>query len=244
MEPEDEPEEELDVELDVELEFDVIDPPGRPEATVIWLHGMGQDSGTLAPVAHRTGLTRPGSRVRHVFPRAPRQSPGLAGGVPARAWFRQRVFSLKHADLPTLLATEQALHRLVSTESALTGPKRVLLAGFSQGASMALITALRHPERLGGLMLYDPFLTGELALAETRSPANSDLPVWIGQGRFDWVVPLAIGESVRDLLNSWEQPLSWHVYYDYPNNHEPFSGAAADLRAFFDDVVAGGGGPE
>lgn len=235
---------EPDLEPDVELEVEVIDPPGRPYATVIWLHGMGQDSGALIPVAEQSGLTSPDAGVRHVFPRAPRQSPGLAGGVPARAWFRQRVFALKHADLPTLLATERALRKLVLAESALTGSKRVLLAGFSQGASMALITALRHPERLGGLILYDAFLTGELPLADTRSPANADLPVWIGQGRFDWIVPLAVGESVRDLLHSWEQPLSWHVYYDYPNTHEPFSGAAADLRAFFDEVAPGVGGPE
>ncbi len=146
--------------------------------------------------------------------------------------------------MPTLLATEQALHELVSAESALAGSKRVLLAGFSQGASMALITALRHPERLGGLMLYDAFLTGELSLADTRSPANADLPVWIGQGRFDWIVPLVVGESVRDLLRSWGQPVSWHVYYDYPNNHEPFGGASTELRAFFDKVTADGGEPE
>ncbi|MFI1393340.1 alpha/beta hydrolase [Streptomyces sp. NPDC020681] len=226
----------------MEVETDVIAPAGQPHTSVIWLHGLGQDATSLMHVALRSGLTGPGSGVRHVFPNAPRQSPGLTGGAPARAWFHQRVFALDHADLPTLLASEGALRELVAAEATVVGAKRVVLAGFSQGASMALITALRHPERLGGLLLYAPYLPGELPLADTRTPANSDLPVWIGQGRYDWIVPHFVGEWIRDLLLSWGHAVFWQEYFDYPNTHEPFAGAATDVRAFFDEVVWGGGG--
>ncbi len=65
----------------MELEFDVIDPPGESFATVIWLHGMGQDSDSLIPVVRRSGLASPGSGVRHVF-RAPPSVPGLTGARP------------------------------------------------------------------------------------------------------------------------------------------------------------------
>lgn len=224
----------------MELEFDVLAPEGETRATVIWLHGMGQDSDSLIPVARQSDLPRAG--VRNVFPRAPRQSLGLRGNERARAWFRQRIFALEHADLPTLLATESRLRDLVAAESAAAGSKRVLLAGFSQGAAMALIAGLRYPERLGGIILYDPYTPAELPLSSTRSPANADLPIWIGHGRYDWIVPAFVGEGVRDLLLSWGHPVSWREYHDYPNTHEPFSGAARDLRAFLDEVVAGGDG--
>jgi phospholipase/carboxylesterase len=130
----------------------------------------------------------------------------------------------------------------VAAESAAAGSKRVVLAGFSQGAAMALIAGLRYPERLGGIILYDPYTPAELPLADTRSPANADLPVWIGHGRYDWIIPAVVGEGVRDLLLSWGHPVSWREYHDYPNTHEPFSGAAGDLRAFLDEVVTDGNG--
>ncbi|WP_338683206.1 hypothetical protein QD712_19630 [Streptomyces acidiscabies] len=197
--------------------------------TVIWLHGLGQDGATLRPFVQRAGLTDASLGIRHVFPDAPRQSPGLAGGTPARAWFHQRIFALDHADVPMLLATERTLHDLIAAESKAVGPDRVILAGFSQGACMALIAALRHPHRLGGLILYDPYLPAAVPL----TTAHPTLPVWIGQGRYDWIVPLFIGESVRDRLKSWGHPVTWREYYDYPNRHEAFSGAEADVREFF-----------
>lgn len=197
--------------------------------TIIWLHGLGQDGASLRPFAERAGLTDPALDIRHLFPDAPRQSPALTGDTPARAWFHQRVFAFDHADVPMLLATERTLHDLIAEESKTAGADHVILAGFSQGACMALVTALRHPDRLGGLILYDPYLPSSFPL----TTAHPTLPVWIGQGRYDWIVPLSVGESIRDLLNSWGHPVTWHEYYDYPNHHEAFSGAEDDVREFF-----------
>ncbi|MFM9441640.1 alpha/beta hydrolase [Streptomyces acidiscabies] len=226
------------------FDTEAVSPAGRPHTTVVWLHGLGQDAASLIPFAHRTGLTAPDSGIRHVFVTAPRQSPGLTGDTPARAWFHQRVYALDHADIPMLLSTERALADLITAESATVGPGRVVLAGFSQGACMSLVTALRHPARLGGLVLYDPYLPSGFPLATTRSPANTGLPVWIGQGRYDWIVPLFIGEEIRDLLSSWGHPVTWREYHDYPNTHQAFSGAETDVRGFVQGEVGAGRGTE
>jgi phospholipase/carboxylesterase len=209
-------------------------PEGEPTASVIWLHGLGQDSHALMPVARQLGL--PQQKVRSVFPRAPGQSAGMIKGRPARAWFDQKISALDRADLETLLATEAWLQAIVAAECASVGAGRVLIAGFSQGAAMALITGLRYPERLGGLVLYAPFMITKARLFEKRSPSNADMPVWIGHGRRDSVVPMFMAERVRNMLLRRGHTVSWHKY---PAAHEAFGGAMADLRVFLDDVLLG-----
>lgn len=218
----------------MDLEFDVLDCAGPPKATVIWLHGIGQDAPTLVPLAQRLGL--PQAAVRSVFPRAPRLATPMAGGAPARVWFDQDVFSLEHADMSTLHAAETRLRELVAAESMAVGSSRVLLAGFSQGAALALITGLRYPQPLGGLALYAPFVPAELPLRQTRSPANLDIPIWIGHGREDWVVPVIAGIRVHLTLRRWGHDVSWH---SYPGDHEPFAGAADDLGFFLEAAASG-----
>ncbi|MFJ1704269.1 alpha/beta hydrolase [Kitasatospora sp. NPDC088346] len=206
-----------------------LDPVGPHLATVVWLHGLGQDADTLVPVARRLGL--PGAGVRGVFPRAPALAAGQVTGGPARAWYDQRVFTLDRLDLDGLFAAEQRLTALLRAETDRIGPGRTVLAGFSQGATTALAVALRHPGRLAGLALYAGFLPEVLepVLAATRSPAAARLPVWLGHGVEDWVVPVTTGERLRDTLTGWGHPVSWQRYRA---GHRPFAGVTASLPRF------------
>jgi phospholipase/carboxylesterase len=205
---------------------------GPTRGTVIWLHGIGQDERTLWELAR--GLDLPAAGLRSVCPRAPHTAQSIAGGAPPLAWFDQRLSDLDRADQDTLAESARLLGDLIEKEAATGGAHRLVLAGFSQGATMALATGLRHPRRLGGLALYAPFIVDGMPLRETRSAANADLPVWIGHGREDWIVPVFTGVQVRIRLQRWGHPVDWHTY---PAGHEPFVGAAADLHAFLDAAL-------
>jgi len=88
---------------------------------------------------------------------------------------------------------------------------------------------------LSGLILYAPSppIDG-VDLPATRSDANAHVPIWIGHGRFDWVIPTAVGEQVRDTLAAWGHPVSWNLCR---SGHEPFVGAPKRLRGFLDEVL-------
>ena len=216
----------------MDLDFEVLDSEGSPQATVIWLHGIGQEPSVLVPLARRMEL--PAARVRSVFPSAPEQSVPLARQKPAKAWFRQQIFRLDDPETAGLERTESALRELLAAESERVGADRVMLAGFSQGAAMALVTGLRYPQRLAGIALYAPYLVRAARIEETRGVANADVPIWIGHGRRDWIIPYFLGEGVRDLLNELGHDVSWHRYR---GGHEPFGEAAEDLRRFVDRAV-------
>jgi phospholipase/carboxylesterase len=214
------------------LDIEAVQPVSPAVGSVIWLHGLGQDIGVMKGVAAGLELTRSG--VRSVYVNAPHRLLGLVRKTQVRAWFVQKVSNLASADPATLRAMRGALTAVVDAESALVGSTRVVLAGFSQGAAMALSVGLRHPARLGGLALYAPFLVREGDGASALSPANAGLPVWIGHGRRDWTVPMSTGIEVRDALAERGYDVSWHRY---PGVHEPFAGAARDLRAFIDATL-------
>jgi phospholipase/carboxylesterase len=214
------------------LDCDVIAPSDEHRATVIWLHGIGQAPGVFADLVRRLGLQAFG--VRNVFPRAPEQHVSMFTGDTVPAWFEQKIADLKQADLKELHASERKLHALVAAESQRIGADRIFLAGFSQGAALALIAGLRYPERLGGLVLYAPYMLKKVGLAGSRSPSNLAVPIWIGHGRQDFVVSVRQGGWVRNALRKWGYTVFWHMY---EGAHETFGGAVDDVRRFFIEYI-------
>jgi phospholipase/carboxylesterase len=88
-----------------------------------------------------------------------------------------------------------------------------MLAGFSQGAVIALETACRHPDPVGGAIA----LSGYLADPDTLPEAVSALPVFLAHGRDDGVVPLRLGQAARQRLDDLGYAVDWHVY-DLPHS--------------------------
>src|SRR5262245_43590440 len=65
----------------IELETGV-----RPNAAVIWLHGLGADGNDFVPIVEEMRLPSSLS-IRFVFPHAPVRPVTLNGGIPMRAWY-------------------------------------------------------------------------------------------------------------------------------------------------------------
>ncbi|MFJ8142973.1 alpha/beta hydrolase [Streptomyces sp. NPDC096013] len=217
------------------LEYEEIAPQGPHRATVVWLHGIGQVPGDLTAVAERLRLAEAG--VRGVFPRAPVTAPSLLTGLPVPCWFPQSVLALDRIDTEGLFAALGPLGALLTAETERIGAGRTVVAGFSQGATVALSLALGHPEPLAGTALYAPYLPSDLTATlpgGRPGAANARLPVWIGHGARDWIVPERSGAGLRDLLTDWGHPVTWQRY---PGGHEPFAGVKASLPDFLARVL-------
>ena len=208
----------------------------NPTASIIVLHGLGADGNDFVPIAEELRLGAIGP-VRFIFPHAPVRLVTINGGMAMRAWY-----DLLHSDLVKredeagLRASHLDIEALIAAERARgVAASRIVLAGFSQGCAMTLLTGLRHNERLAGLV----GLSGYLPLADTtaaeRSAASVALPIFLAHGRGDTVIPLARAAASRNALQALGCVVDWH---EYPMAHSVCAQEIADLNGWLLKVLA------
>jgi phospholipase/carboxylesterase len=184
----------------------------NPDAAVIWMHGLGADGHDFAPIV--PALALPASlSVRFVFPHAPVRPVTINNGMPMRAWYD--IFSLGGGpeDEQGLRASQRQIEALIARERARgIAAGRIVLAGFSQGGAVALMTGLRHGERLAGVMALSTYLPLAAKLGEERQTQNADVPIFMAHGEDDAVINISRAVSSRDALLALRYPVEWANY--------------------------------
>jgi phospholipase/carboxylesterase len=185
-----------------------------PKAAVIILHGLGADGNDFVPVAHELELATVGP-VRYVFPHAPTRPVTINGGYVMRAWYDILGLDVRELreDEHGLRASQALVEQLIAREKERGIPAaRIVLAGFSQGCAMTLMTGLRHPERLAGLVGMSGYLPLAAKTDAERHAANHDTPIFLAHGTDDPVIPIARARQARDALVALGHPVEWHEY--------------------------------
>jgi phospholipase/carboxylesterase len=185
-----------------------------PRATVIVLHGLGADGNDFVPVAHELDLDAVGP-VRFVFPHAPTRPVTINGGYVMRAWYD--ILGLdspqQREDEAGLRQSQALVEALIAREKTRGIPaRRIVLAGFSQGCAMTLMTGLRHDERLAGLVGLSGYLPLAAKAEAERHAANRETPVFLAHGTADPMIPIARARQSRDALIALGHPVEWHEY--------------------------------
>lgn len=195
----------------------VLEPDSAASAAVIWLHGLGADGNDFVPIVPELRLAD--IRARFVFPHAPVRPVTLNGGMRMRAWYDIKSLSRDGLEDDAGIRDSEARVRAeVQTQlDAGIAAQRIVIAGFSQGGAVALHSALRHPERLAGVLALSTYLPLRDTLTVEAASANRATPILMCHGRFDPVLPMALGTMSRDLLNEAGYTVEWR---DYPMQHQ------------------------
>jgi phospholipase/carboxylesterase len=206
-----------------------VETGARPDAAVIWMHGLGADGHDFEPVVPELRLP-PGLRVRFVFPHAPIRPVTINAGMRMRAWYD--IFQLGGGaeDEAGIRASQAEVEKLIERETQRgVRPGRIVLAGFSQGGAMALHTGLRHPEPLAGIVALSTWLPLAARLPAERHAANAAAPIFMAHGTEDPMVPLALAQASRAALERLGYAVEWH---QYPMPHSVCGEEIADIAAF------------
>lgn len=196
----------------------VLDPPTPPDAAVIWLHGLGADGFDFVPIVEELRLP-PTLAVRFIFPHARQRPVTINGGFVMRAWYDITGLGPGSAeDQAGIRESAEVVRGYVEQENARgIASERIVIAGFSQGGAIAFQAALRHPQRLAGVMALSTYLPLRQTLAAEAAPANRDIPILMCHGLRDPMVPATLGTASRDLLQSLGYKIEWK---DYPMEHQ------------------------
>jgi phospholipase/carboxylesterase len=184
----------------------------RGGTAVVLLHGWGAPGDDLVGLAH--ALDHPGARF--FVPAAP--LPEVGGG---RAWWH-----LDRADRPEHATNDKAAPRAPQRDLAVArlavqtilrtvreryAPDRLCVAGFSQGAMLALDVALQaappvdRVAALSGVLLVD-------SLPALRAAGAPRPPVFLSHGTNDPVLPFVGGDRARDLLERHGYKVAFHPF--------------------------------
>jgi phospholipase/carboxylesterase len=214
-------------------------PGADAVASIIVLHGLGADGNDFVPVAQQVDLGSVGP-VRYVFPHAPMRPVTINGGYRMRAWYDILGQELdRREDEAGLRESVAHVQALLDREAARgIPPARTVLMGFSQGCAMALLAGLRAPQRLAGLAGLSGYLPLAATTAAERSAANADVPIFMGHGRMDGVVPVSLGATSRDALRALGHDVEWH---EYPMEHSVSMEEIKDLETWLRKVLASPG---
>ena len=217
-----------------------VEESGTPAGSVIWLHGLGADGHDFEPIVPELapGLQLP---LRFVFPHAPLRRVTVNGGMTMRAWYD--IVTLDRdgpQDESGIRGSADLLVGLVEREHDRGVPyDRIVLAGFSQGGAIAAHAALRFPHRLAGLMALSTYLPLQGSLDDevfnNPSAQPRELPVFMAHGSFDPMLPMALGQHSRALLDAAGYRVEWH---DYPMAHAVCAEEIADIRNWLSSVYA------
>ncbi|HEY5798588.1 MAG TPA: alpha/beta hydrolase [Burkholderiaceae bacterium] len=192
----------------------------HPQIAIIWLHGLGADGNDFVPLVDELDLTGlPG--IRFIFPHAPVMPVTINNGYKMRAWYDILGTELvatnaesRREDERTMRESQALVEALIAKEKARgIASDHIVLAGFSQGCAMTLMTGLRHPEKLGGLLCLSGYLPLQNATVAERHAENQGTPIFLVHGAQDGVIPIARARQSHQALVEMGYSVEWHEYF-------------------------------
>jgi phospholipase/carboxylesterase len=178
-------------------------PPAKGRATslVVLLHGYGADGDDLIGLAPHWQQFLPGTAF--VAPHAPDRVPGAPSGF---QWFPIARLD-PHEMQGGVAAAAPRIEEFLEAELAQLQlpPERLVLAGFSQGAMLALHLGLRRAVPPAAIIGFSGLLAGPL-------PAKcAPVPILLTHGDADTVIPVSAMFAAAGALGKAELPVQWHL---------------------------------
>jgi len=210
----------------------------EPQGTVIVLHGLGADGWDFVPIVRELDIPED-LALRYIFPHAPERAVTINNGMEMPAWYDISVSDIaRMPDEAGIRESQAQVEALIAREKARgVDASRIVLAGFSQGGAIALQTALRRNEPLGGVIALSTYLALEDSLAREATRASRGVPIFMAHGTQDPVVPLQLAEASAAALRAQGYEIDWHTY---PMPHSVCAEEVQLVAEFFVRVYGAG----
>ena len=196
-----------------ELESIIIETNKKPNASIIWLHGLGADGNDFVPIIDQLQLPSD-LAVRFIFPNAPMRPITINQGYQMPGWYDVSSHSIVEEEDEAGIRESSAILKQICEEQETKGidSSRIVIAGFSQGGAIALHCGCRYPRPLAGIMALSTYLALPDRLDDEISECITETPIFMAHGRDDDVIAYEHGIRSRDLLENHEVEILWQEY--------------------------------
>jgi phospholipase/carboxylesterase len=157
------------------------------------------------------------------------------GAINGYGWYEMRRLG-SQPDPDKVDAAVDQLREFLDEASARypVDPRKVVVAGFSQGGMMAYSLAMRWPERFAALVGIGTAFPERLASQVTNHEAVQRLPTMVQHGRADQAIDMARARKSVEALRELKVPL---VFREYDCGHEVAADGVRDLSTFLIEKV-------
>ncbi|KAJ6837485.1 acyl-protein thioesterase 2-like [Iris pallida] len=191
----------------------VVKPKGRHQATIVWLHGLGDNGSSCSQLLESLPLPN----IKWICPTAPTRPVAGFGGFPCTAWFDVGEISVDGPDdVEGMDVTAAYIANLLSSEPA---DIKLGVGGFSMGAATALYSASccilgkfgngnRYPVNLSAVVGLSGWLPCSRSLkskvegSQDAARRAASMPLLLCHGRGDDVVLYKHGEKSAEVLKA------------------------------------------
>tara|TARA_R110001606_G_scaffold395664_1_gene568366 strand:+ start:49281 stop:49949 length:669 start_codon:yes stop_codon:yes gene_type:complete len=210
-----------------------VETQSNPDASIIWLHGLGADGHDFEPIVDQLDLPS-NAAIRFIFPHAPSLPVTINNGMVMPAWYDILEMSIERkVDQVQLKKSVNAIIDFIHNEIERgISSDRIIIVGFSQGGAVAFETALAFPQKLAGLLALSTYFATKDTIV--YHPVNQHLPIAIHHGEFDPIVPFRLAIDSSELLAAKDYSVELK---SYPMEHSVCRQQIADIHQWFIDVL-------
>jgi phospholipase/carboxylesterase len=207
-----------------------------PQASIIWLHGLGADGYDFEPVAQQLLQQLNVPNLKFILPHAPEMAVTRNNGYIMPAWYDvYGVTPISKEDANGIKSSQNYINALIENEiNAGVRSERIMLAGFSQGGAIALHTALRYQQKLGGVLALSTYLPLKHTLTEDIEAKNANTPMFIAHGTFDDIISLEACHASLEVLKKHSCTVEYH---EYKMAHSVCTEEINDIRDFILQIL-------
>jgi len=184
------------------LKFITVSSVVKHTATVIFVHGLGDTGHGWKPVADMFRTDPALAHVKWVLPHSPIRSVKANMGIEMPSWFDIYSFGFEtDEDEMGMLESARRINELITAEvDSGTDPSRIVLGGFSQGATMSLLTGLTGERKLAGIAVLSGWLPLRGKFKAMAAQHASETAVFWGHGSKDPLVKFQFCKDSSEFL--------------------------------------------
>lgn len=199
------------------MNYELIEPKGKAEFCIIWLHGLGADGHDFVDIVNHFDVSI--ENIRFIFPHADIMPVTINMGMQMRAWYDIKSLDAdslnRVVDVDGINTSIEKLNNLID-EQVRQGisSENIILAGFSQGGVIATYATILSRYKIGGLMALSTYLPAWDDFKNKITDINKNASILVCHGTHDQVLPEVLGKDLSIKLND----------YGFNNEYKHYSG--------------------